>query len=443
MPGGSLDSEDKLPPSLVIQELATEPESLPSTIPAAQADLRGWRQVFRALKHRNFRLFISGQVVSLVGTFMQTVAQSWLVYRLTRSEWLLGITWFCTQIPVFVLGPLGGLAADRYSRHRIVITTQTLSMLQAFLLAGLTLSGRVQVWHILVLATCLGVVNAFDMPGRQSLLIQMTGKEDLLSAISLNSAIFNSARVIGPALAGVVVAAAGEGLCFLLNGVSFLAVIGSLLAMRLPPFQPRATDSPWRHLLEGFRYAHRTPVIRTLLAMIATVTISGMPALVLMPFFADEVFHRGSLGLGFLMGAMGIGAVVGTLVLARRARTSGLTEVIFLGAATLGASFIVFAVSSSFYLSLAMMPLMGFSIMRQNASANTLIQVLIPDEFRGRIMALYSMMVVGMGPFGSLAAGGLARHIGARLTVVCGGALCLLAAGLFRLRVRQLGGESN
>jgi predicted MFS family arabinose efflux permease len=290
---------------------------------------------------------------------------------------------------------------------------------------------------VLCLALLLGVVNAFDMPGRQSLLIQMTGKEDLLSAISLNSAIFNAARVAGPAVAGVVVAVAGEGLCFLFNGLSFLAVIAALAAMRLPPFTPTALASPWEHLVDGFRYAYRNPVMRTLLLMVAAVTISGMPALVLMPFFADDIFHRGSQGLGFLMGAMGGGAVIGTLFLARRSGTSGLTRVIFWGAATLGAAFVLIALSPSFYLVLATMPLVGFSVMRQNASANTLIQTLIPDEYRGRIMALYAMTVVGIGPFGSLAAGALATRISARGTVMAGGVLALAAAALFRVRVRS------
>jgi MFS family permease len=401
----------------------------------------GWRLGFRALRHRNFRLFAGGQVVSLAGTFMQTVAQSWLVYRLTHSEWLLGAVWFCAQIPVFLLAPLGGLAADRYSRHRLVIATQTLAMFQAFALAGLTLSGRIQVWHVFVLATMLGVVNAFDMPGRQSLLIQMTGKEDLLSAISLNSAIFNAARVVGPAIAGLALARLGEGICFLANGLSFLAVIVALAAMRLAPYVPRKAEAPWRDLVDGFHYVHRSAGVRTLLLMVGAVSITAMPAVVLMPVFADEVFHRGSQGLGFLMGAMGAGAVVGTLVLARRARTSGLATVMCLSALTLGSGFIVFGASSSFYLALAAAMLIGFSVMRHNASANTLIQTLIPDEYRGRIMALYAMTVVGTGPFGSLTAGFLAGHIGARWTLCCGGVLALGAATLFRIRVRRLGGE--
>lgn len=420
-------------------------ESLDQASPPAVHELPapaagGWRLGFRALRHRNFRLFIGGQLVSLVGTFMQTVAQSWLVWGLSHSEWLLGAVWFCTQIPVFVLAPIGGLAADRYSRYRIVIVTQTLAMLQAFALAALTLSGRVQVWHVFALGTCLGVVNAFDMPGRQSLLIQMTGKEDLLSAISLNSAMFNSARIVGPAVAGVLVAAVGEGRCFLINGVSFLAVIAALAAMRLPRFVRGEVAAPWQHLVDGFRYVYRAAHIRTLLVMVASITICNMPAMVLMPVFADTVFHRGPRGLGFLMGAMGIGAVVGTLALARRTKTAGLTRVMFYGALVLGAAFIVFALSSSFYLALAMMTAAGFSVMRQNASANTLIQTLIPDDYRGRIMALYSMTNVGVGPFGSLAAGALADRIGARWTMLLSGVLILAAAALFRNKVRKLAG---
>jgi MFS family permease len=392
---------------------------------------------FRALRHRNFRLFISGQIISLVGTWMQNVALSWLVYRLTHSEWLLGAAWFCTQVAVFALGPLGGLAADRFSRHKLVIVTQTLSMLQAFVLAGLTLSGRVQVWHVLVLAAVLGTINAFDMPGRQALVIHMTSKDDLINAIALNSAVFNAARVVGPGVAGLLVAAVGEGACFLINGVSFLAVIFCLLAMRLPRFECKAQDSPWNHLVDGFRYAWHHAAVRRVLALMAAATISGMPALVLMPFFADDIFHRGSRGLGFLMGAMGIGAVTGTLVLARRTRVSGLGRVMVLSGMTTGCAYMAFALSPSFYVSLAIMPVIGYSVMRQMASANTTIQTLIPDEYRGRTMALYSMTVVGLGPFGSLAAGGLAGHFGARTAVALGAGIAITAASAFGWSLRR------
>ncbi len=406
---------------------APQTEALP---PPAQA---GWGAVFRALRHRNFRLFIGGQIISLVGTWMQLVAQNWLVYRLTLSAWWLGATGFCQYLPVFLLASLGGLAADRYSRHRLVILTQTLSLFQALTLALLTLTGHVEVWHVLAMALVLGAINAFDMPGRQSLVVQLTGKEDLLNAIALNSAIFNAARVVGPAVAGVLVAGLGEGFCFLLNAVSFLAVLAGLLAMRVPPFVPPPVRSPWAHLVDGFRYAQRTRLLRTLLGLVAIVTVSSMPALVLMPFFADAIFHRGSRGLGFLMGAMGIGAVVGTLVLAKRPRATGLAEVIFVSALGVGLGYVLFALSPSFYLSLAVIPVVGFSAMRHNTSVNTVIQVSIPDEYRGRIMALYAMMVVGVGPFGSLAAGALADRFGARATVMLGGLLCLAGAAWFRL----------
>lgn len=397
----------------------------------------GIPHTFRALRHRNFRLFITGQIISLVGTWMQNVAQSWLVYRLTHSEWLLGAAWFCSQIAVFALGPLGGLAADRFSRHKLVILTQTLSMLQAFALAALTLSGRVQWWHVLGLAAVLGTINAFDMPGRQALVIHMTSKEDLINAISLNSAVFNAARVVGPGIAGLLVAAVGEGACFVLNGVSFLAVIWCLLAMRIPPFERTSQDSPWRHMIDGFRYVWHHEAVRRVLAVMAAATLSGMPALVLMPFFADGIFHRGSQGLGFLMGGMGIGAVFGTLVLARRTRVSGLPRVMVISGILTGCTYLAFALSPWFYFSLAIMPLIGYSVMRQMASANTTIQMLIPDEYRGRTMALYSMTVVGLGPFGSLAAGALAGRFGPRVTVAIGAVLAISASTAFGWTLRR------
>ena len=403
------------------------PELAPSRFP----------HTFRAMRHRNFRLFIGGQIISLVGTWMQNVALSWLVYRLTHSELLLGTAWFCSQIAVFALGPLGGIAADRFPRQKVVIVTQTLSMVQAFVLAALTLSGQVQVWQVLVLAGLLGVINAFDMPGRQALVIQMTSKEDLINAISLNSAVFNAARVVGPAIAGVLLAVVGEGTCFLVNGFSFLAVILCLTAMRLPPTVPKAHAPMWQHLVDGFRYAGNPSAVRRVLALMGAATLSGMPGLVLMPFFADDIFHRGSRGLGILMGAMGIGAVIGTLTLARRTRLSGLGNVMVFSGLTTGACYLAFAFSPSFYFSLAIMPLIGYSVMRQMASANTTIQTVIPDEYRGRIMALYSMTVVGLGPFGSLAAGALAGHFGARATMAAGGVLALAASLVFAWHLRR------
>jgi predicted MFS family arabinose efflux permease len=410
-------------------------------LPAAELSVEtpsaGLTHSFRALRHRNYQFFIGGQVISLTGTWMQTVAQSWLVYRLTHSEFLLGTAWFCSQIAVFALGPLGGLAADRFSRHKLVITTQTLMMLQACALATLTLSGRVQVWHVLALSVVLGAINAFDIPGRQSLLIQMTSKEDLLSAISLNSAVFNTARCVGPGIAGFLVAALGEGACFLLNAISFLAVIGGLLAMKLAPVERRTPDSPFRHLVDGFRYVWHHATVRSLLAILGASTLANAPFLVLAPIFADQIFHRGSRGLGFLMAAMGVGAVIGTITLARRTRVAGLPRVIAYSGLSLGGASLAFAASPWFALSLGTALLIGFSLMRQLASANTTIQTLIPDHYRGRTMALYSMCVVGTAPFGSLATGALAGHFGARATMVLGGLLALASALAFGWTLRR------
>ena len=412
----------------------THPEE---AAPPASARVARIPHTFRALRHRNFRLFISGQVISLVGTWMQNAAQSWLVYRLTHSELLLGTTWFCAQIAVFALGPLGGLVADRISRRKVVILTQALSMLQALVMGVLTLSGQVQVWHVLALAAGLGVINAFDMPARQALVIEMTSREDLLNAISLNSAVFNAARVVGPGVAGLMVAALGEGPCFLINGVSFLAVIVCLAAMHLPKSCPREHPPVLRQLTDGFRYAAGHSAVRRILGVMGAATFAGMPGLVLMPFFADDIFHRGSRGYGVLMSAMGVGAVFGTLELARRTRAHGLASVMVYSGLTTGLAYLAFAASNSFYLSLAIMPVIGYSVMRQMASANTTIQTLIPEEYRGRIMALYAMTVVGLGPFGSLATGGLAHAYGARVTMVFGGVAALAAAGIFGATLRR------
>ena len=402
-----------------------------------EARQTGWHATFRALRHRNFRLFLIGQVISLVGTWMQNVAQPWLVYRLTHSELMLGAAAFCVHAPILFLAPLGGLAADRYSRHRIVVVAQVFSMLQAGALAALTLSGAVRVWHVLALALALGAINAFDMPARQALFVHMANKEDLLNAISLNSATFNLARVVGPALAGFIVAGLGEGACFLLNSLSFLAVIGYLVAMRLPPMERPAPSSPWKHMQDGFRYAHHNRPVRALLGVSGAVSICGAPGLVLAPVFADAIFHRGAVGLGLLTTGMGLGAVAGTLGLARRTEVSGLVGVIATSSLLMAAGMAAFAWSPSFWLSLAVMPLIGFGIMRHNASANTLLQTVVPDHYRGRIMSLYAMMVVGMMPIGSLGAGALAERIGARGTVFVAALACLAASLAFRVHIRR------
>jgi MFS family permease len=382
---------------------------------------------FRALKHRNFQLFFGGQIISLVGTWMQTVAQAWLVYRLTGSGALLGVLGFVGQIPIFLLSPLAGLAADRWPRQRVVIATQCSSMLLAFILAALTMTGRIRVWEIIVLATLLGLVNAFDVPARQSFLIEMVGREDLLNAIALNSSMFNGARIAGPAIAGILVAVVGEGWCFLLNGVSYLAVIAGLLMMRIEKLmQVHDGAAPLEKLREGFRFARHTKPIRALLVLVAIVSFMALPYTVLMPIFAVQILHGGASAYGWLMGAVGLGAMFGALALAMRHELRGLGKVVAYSATAQGASLVLFSASHWYWISCAILAVSGFTMMMQFTATNTLIQAMVPDQLRGRVMSLYSMMFLGMSPIGSLLAGALADHIGAPVTVAIGGlASCL------------------
>jgi MFS family permease len=390
--------------------------------------------MFRALKHRNFQLFFGGQIISLVGTWMQTVAEAWLVYRLTGSSVLLGVLGFVGQIPIFLLSPVAGLAADRWPRRRVVIATQTASMLLAFTLAALTLSGRIRVWGIITLATLLGTVNAFDVPARQSFLIEMVGREDLLNAIALNSSMFNGARVAGPAIAGIVVALVGEGWCFLLNGVSYLAVIAGLFMMHIEKSTAvHDGNSPLEKLREGFNFARHTKPIRALLELIAIVSFMALPFTVLMPIFAGRILGGGAGAYGTLMGAVGLGAVAGALAIAMRRQLRGLGNVAGYSAAALGVSLVLFSASRWYWVSLAILVLCGFAMMMQFTAINTLIQAMVPDQLRGRMMSLYSMMFLGMAPLGSLLAGAIADHIGAPVTVAIGG-LASLAGGLAFLR---------
>ncbi len=395
--------------------------------------------VLRALRHRNFQLFFGGQLISLTGTWMQMVAQSWLVYRLTGSALLLGTVGFAGQIPVFLLAAAGGTVADRHNRHRVVIAAQASAMLLALVLAGLTLTGRVQVWQIVLLAALLGVVNAFDIPARQAFLVEMVGKEDLMNAIALNSSMFNGARVVGPAVAGLLVASIGEGWCFFANGISYLAVIAGLLLMKLAP--QRVADrsaSPLDHIAEGFRFAWHTEPIRALLLLIGLVSVVGMPYTVLMPIFADQILHGGPRGLGLLMGATGVGALAGALVLAARAGLTGLGRWVVLSSAGFGASLILFSFSRWFWLSFVLLLPAGFAMMLEMAVSNTLIQAMVPDHLRGRVMAVYSMMFMGMAPMGALGAGVVAQKLGAPWTVAIGGAVCLVGAGIFARRLPGL-----
>jgi len=393
-------------------------------------------QALRALRHRNFQLFFAGQLISLVGTWMQTVAQSWLVYRLTGSSLLLGAVGFSSQIPVFLVAPIGGTIVDRHNRHRLVIATQIASMFLAAILAWLTLSGRVQVWHIFVLAALLGVVNAFDIPGRQAFLVDMVGRDDLMNAIALNSSMFNGARIVGPAVAGIMVAAVGEGWCFAANAISYLAVIAGLLMMHVRAYEPPArTASALENILEGFQYVRQTVPIRSLLLLLGLVSLVGMPYTVLMPIFADRILHGGATGLGILMGATGVGALFGALSLAAKQGLKGLGKWVAVSSIAFGAALIVFAFSKSFWLSVIGLIPVGFFMMVQMASSNTLIQSMVPDHLRGRVMAVYSMMFMGMAPLGSFFAGALADRLGAPITVAIGGAACIFGSAWFAARL--------
>jgi MFS family permease len=393
----------------------------------------------RALRKRNYRLFFGGQLVSLVGTWMQAIAQSWLVYRLTKSELLLGLVGFSSQFPVFLFGPLGGVVADRVHRRRVLIFTQTSAMLLAFVLSALTLWGEVRVYQVFMLAALLGVVNAFDIPARQTFVVDMVGKEDLVNAIALNSSMVNGARIVGPALAGIVVAAVGEGWCFFANGVSYVGVIAGLIAMtNLPPARTKSGRSARSELAEGFRFVATTPPIRALLLMLGLVSLMGMPYVVLMPVFADRILHGDARTLGLLTGSSGLGALIGALSLAGRKGIQGLGRWVAIAGAGFGASLCAFAVSRSIWLSVATLLPVGFAMMVQMAGTNTLIQTMSPDAMRGRIMAAYTMMFMGMGPFGALLAGALAQRIGAPWTVAVGGIACMVGAAIFALRLPTL-----
>ena len=399
----------------------------------------GLGHFFRAFRHRNYQLFFTGQLISFTGTWMQSVAQSWLVYRLTGSSALLGVTAFCSQIPVFVLAPLAGTVADRGDRHRIMVVTQTISMLLAFVLGVLTMTGRVQVWHVLVLSSGLGVVNAFDIPARQSFVVTMVGREDLMNAIALNSSLVNGARVVGPAVAGILVAAVGEAWCFLINAMSYVAVIAALLMMDVPKTRrERHLHSPLRDTVEGFRFVGRTAPVRALLLLLGVISIAGTPYAVLMPIFADSILHGGARGLGMLMAASGLGALGGALSLAGRRGVRGLGQWVAVSAASFGITLGLFSLSRNFWLSTALMVPVGFSLMVEMASSNTLIQAMVPDRLRGRVMSVYSMMFLGMAPFGGLAAGYAAERIGAPATIAAGGLICVAAAMVFRLRLPAL-----
>ena len=398
----------------------------------------------RSLGHKNYRLFYGGQLISLTGTWMQIVAQSWLVYRLTGSAATLGFVAFAGQMPGFLLAPLGGAVADSFSRHRILITTQALAMLLAFALAVLTLTGTVAVWHVYTLAALLGVVNAFDIPSRQAFVADLVGREDLVNAIALNSSMINGARLVGPAMAGLLVATIGEGWCFFVNGLSYVAVIAGLWRMRVErQVMDAERRSPIRRIVEGFSFVGRTGPIRALIILLGLVSLFGMPYTVLMPVFADRILHVGAGGLGILLGAAGVGALCAALLLVARRGVRGMGRWVAFSSAGFGVSLVLFSRLQNFRLAVAVLVVVGFSMIIQIASSNTLVQAMSPDALRGRVMAVYSMMFLGMAPLGALLAGWLAERVGAANTVALGGAGCIVSALIFSLRLPALRREAR
>ena len=422
--------------------------------PTERQEIDGISHAWRALRHRNFRLFFGGQTISLIGTWMTRIATSWLVYRLTHSALLLGTVSFAGQIPTFIFAPFAGVWIDRWDRRQVLVWTQTLAMAQSFALAGLTFSGLITIHWILALSVMGGVINAFDMPGRQSFMVEMVeDRADLGNAIAINSSMVNVARLIGPSLAGMLIAVTSEAWCFLIDGVSYIAVIVSLLMMHIHgPAIVRKATSTFQEMKEGWSYVSGFLPIRTILLLFAVVSLMGMPFVVLMPVFAAGVLHGGPHTLGFLMGAMGVGALASALSLAARRTVRGLIRMIPVAAAVFGVGLVGFGLSHTFWLSMVMVLVAGAGMMQGMAASNTIIQTLTSEDKRGRVMSYYTMACVGMAPFGSLLAGTMAHAIpptpawmvagmvltGAQWTVVINGLVVVLGAAWFATRLPAL-----
>jgi MFS family permease len=401
--------------------------------PALSETPDGIGHAWRALRHRNFRLFFGGQSISLIGTWMTRIATSWLVYRLTGSALLLGTVSFCGQIPTFTFAPFAGVWVDRLDRRQVLVRTQALSMVQSLALAGLTLSHHITIHWVLGLSVMQGIINAFDMPGRQAFMVQMVeDRRDLSNAIAINSSMVNMARLVGPSLAGMLIAVSSEGWCFLIDGISYIAVIISLLMMRIHVAAiNRKVTSTLEDMKAGWTYVSEFLPVRTILLLFAVVSLMGMPFVVLMPIFAARVLHGGPHTLGFLMGAMGVGALISALALAARKSVLGLVRMIPLAAAVFGLGLIGFGMSRVFWLSMIMVLIAGMGMMQGMAGSNTIIQTLVAEDKRGRVMSYYTIAFVGMAPFGSLLAGSLAHAIGAPWTVIANGSAVLVGAAWF------------
>lgn len=400
----------------------------------------GFKSMFRSFQYRNYRLFFSGQSISLIGTWIQRMAMPWLVYNMTHSAFLLGFVGFAGQIPTFFIAPFAGVMTDRWNRYHILIATQVLAMIQAFILALLYFIGIIEVWQIVVLSIILACVNAFDVPARQSLVIQMVEKkEDLGNAIALNSSMVNGARLLGPSIAGILIATTSEGVCFLVNGLSYLFVIASLLFMTIAP---RKTAHKKTHVLkeikDGFSYAFGYAPIRYSLMLLAVASLMGMSYTVLMPVFAKEILHGGAHTFGFLMGASGLGALAGALYMASRKSTAGLSNLIPLTSVVFGVGLIAFSFTRFFLLSATFMVFVGLGWMMQMAAVNTVIQTVVDDDKRGRVMSIYTMAFIGTAPFGSFIAGALADTLGTPYTILIGGTVCLAGAILYWRKLPEI-----
>ena len=399
-------------------------------------------QTLRSLSYRNYRIYFIGQGLSLIGTWMQQVAMAWLVYRMTGSAWWLGIVGFAGRIPVLPLAPIGGVVADRFSRKKILYITNSIAAAQAIVLALLVMTGRVEVWHVVALSMVLGVIDAFDIPARQAWFIHMIDDPaDVGNAIALNSTIFNAARLIGPSIAGLLIAATGEGPVFAVNALTYSSMLVALFFIRTNEGAQDRSQNVLRNLLEGFDWAWGFTPVRDVLLLMTLISFVAVPFAVLMPVFATEVLHGGPQTLGFLLAAQGVGALAAALFMAYRSGFRGLGKLIAFATAIFGAGLIGFALSSSLWLSMPLLAIAGFGLLLQTASSNTFLQMIVGDALRGRIMSLYTLAFVGTLPLGSLFAGWLAERIGASLTVALGGAATLLASAVFTRRLPVLRGK--
>jgi len=397
------------------------------------------RPMLRALGHRNFRLFVVGQGISLIGTWMQQIAMAWLVYRMTNSAFLLGLVSFAGQIPTFFFAPVAGVVSDRARRRPLLLVTQSLAMIQAFLLAGLTLTGLISVWQLIALSVVLGSVNTFDMTVRQAFMMEMVpDQKDLGNAIALNSIVVNLTRLIGPSIAGITIAFAGEGICFLLNGLSYLAVLWALMAMRIPAAAERARPHWVKGIVEGIQYTFGFAPVRAVILLLSLIGFMAAPYAVLLPVFASDILHGGAGTLGFLTAAVGLGALAGTIYLASREGLRGAGALISLCAASLGIALVIFSLSQILVVTLAALFVIGFTQMVLMAGSNTVLQTLVDEEMRGRVMSFYTLALMGIAPLGGLVTGILADQIGAARSVLLGAPFCLLGAALFAQKLPQL-----